>query len=202
MKILFLSHNFYPFIGGIEVISEILANTFTRAGHDVHVITWTEGRSDKHFSFKVSRNPGILSILKAHAWADLVFENNPCLRLAWPGIFFRRPSVIALHTWIARANGKTGIQDRIKRNWLKRAHKVIAVSNALRNSCWPSATVLGNPYRANEFRILSGIPRTKVFVFLGRLVSDKGADMAIKAIHGFKASFNSADCPGPDATLP
>lgn len=198
MKILFLSHNFYPFIGGIEIISEILASAFADAGHEVHVITWTKDRPGKNFPFKVSRNPGILSIFKAHAWADLVFENNPCLRLAWPGIFFSRPSVIALHTWISRSSGKVGIQDRIKFRWLKRAHKVIAVSNALRNACWPSATVLGNPYRAKEFRILSGISRTKDFVFLGRLVSDKGVDLAIKAIHGFKMHLSE----NPGASQP
>ncbi|KAA8486788.1 glycosyltransferase involved in cell wall biosynthesis [Arcticibacter tournemirensis] len=192
MKILFLSHNFYPFIGGIEIISEILASTFANAGHEVHVITWTKDSPGEAFPFKVSRNPGILKIFKAHAWADLVFENNPCLRLAWPGIFFSRPSVIALHTWISRSNGKLGVQDRIKFRWLKRAHKVIAVSNALRKSCWPNATVLGNPYRAKEFRILSNISRTKDFVFLGRLVSDKGVDLAIKAIYEFKMGLNNS----------
>lgn len=34
MKILFLSHKFYPDIGGIEVNSEILATAFHKAGHE------------------------------------------------------------------------------------------------------------------------------------------------------------------------
>jgi len=41
MKILFISHAFYPEIGGIEVNSEIIANQFTALGAQVKVVTWT-----------------------------------------------------------------------------------------------------------------------------------------------------------------
>ncbi|RYY07699.1 MAG: glycosyltransferase family 1 protein [Sphingobacteriaceae bacterium] len=182
LRILFLSHNFYPDIGGIEVNSDILAHSFTEFGHDVHLLTWSKDPSNKKFSYSVIRNPNKRTLFKEHAWAELVFENNPSLRLAWPNLFFRKPSVIALNTWISRVNGKIGFQDRIKLLWLKRASKVIAVSDAIRKRCWPSAIVIANPYRSDEFRIIPEIKRTKEFVFLGRLVSDKGADHAIKAL--------------------
>jgi glycosyltransferase involved in cell wall biosynthesis len=187
MKILFLSHNFYPFIGGIEVISKLLADAFADAGHDVHMLTWTPyNGDDKQFSYKISRKPGLLTLTKAHAWADVVFENNVCLRLSWPALFFNSKSVIALHTWISRITGEKGLQDRLKFLWLKRAANVIAVSQALREESWKEAIVIGNPYRAKEFRILPDVERSKAFVFLGRLVSDKGVDLAIKALHKFK----------------
>ncbi len=182
MKILFLSHNFYPVIGGIEINSDIIAEAFTNAGHEVHLLTWSKDSSDKKFPFLIIRNPNKRKLIIEHAWADLIFENNPSLRLAWPNLFFRKPSVIALNTWISRINGKIGFQDRIKLLWLKRASKVIAVSDAIRKRCWPNATVIANPYRMKEFRIIPGVQRTKDFVFLGRLVSDKGADHAVKAI--------------------
>jgi len=183
LKILFLSHRFSPFVGGIEVISELLAEGFSKAGHQVHLLTWTVEQSDSKHSFEVIRKPDVLKLIKEHAWADLVFENNLCLRLAWPGLFFGRPSVVALHTWISRVNGKKNWKDKLKENWwLKRAKQVIAVSEALKNSCGQSAIIIGNPYRASEFNVDPSVQRTTPFVFLGRLVSDKGVDLAIRAI--------------------
>lgn len=189
MKILFLSHNFPPFIGGIETNSDILSRAFFKAGHEIRILTWTKESSKNIFPFPIVRNPSKYRLLKEHKWADLVFENNPCLRLSWPNLFFNHLSVIALNTWVSRINGKVGlhgkigIQDRIKFLWFKRADKVIAVSNAVRQQSFPSAIVIGNPYQADIFKIIPDIPKNNAFVFLGRLVPNKGADQAIKAIH-------------------
>jgi glycosyltransferase involved in cell wall biosynthesis len=88
-----------------------------------------------------------------------------------------------LHTWISRTNGKTSWQDQFKFKWLKRAKHVIACSDAIRTKCWPDALVIANPYKDDSFQILPETSRTKDFIFVGRLVSDKGADLAIKAFH-------------------
>ncbi|MEK6481688.1 glycosyltransferase family 4 protein [Catalinimonas sp. 4WD22] len=183
MKILFLSHNFYPFLGGIEVNSALLATSFAKAGHQVLLLTWTAEDGNKAFPFEVVRNPSLAQLFRAHLWTDMVFENNPCLRLSWLDFFTRRPLVVTLNTWIARSSGRLGIQDKLKFQWLKRANSVVAVSEAVRKKCWPKATVIGNPYRADEFERLSSIPKDRDFVFLGRLVSDKGVDLAIKAFY-------------------
>lgn len=185
LRILFLSHRFSPDIGGIEVHSEILANSFAQAGHEVRLVTWTPTAGNKTFTFAVVRNPGPFQLIKEHRWADVVFENNPSVRLAWPQVFFRRPLVIALHTWIARTNGTVSLLDKVKTRRLANAKKVIACSNAVRRRCWPGAVVIENPYQENLFRIMPAISRQKDFVFLGRLVSDKGADLAIHAIRKF-----------------
>ena len=195
MRILFLTHNFYPDIGGIEVNSDILAQAFTDAGHDVHLLTWSKDSSNRKFSYLVIRNPSKRKLFFEHAWADLVFENNPCLRLAWPSLFFRKYSVIVLNTWITRIDGQIGFQDRLKRLWLKRADKVIAVSDAIRRKCWPQATVIANPYRSEQFKIITDIAKTTDFVFLGRLVSDKGADHAVKAIKLLMEKLGPANFP-------
>ena len=182
MKILFFSHYFYPVIGGIETNSEILAQAFFDAGHEVHLLTWTKETGEKNFPYKIIRNPSALKLLQEFRWAQVVFENNPCMRLAWPNLIFNRPSVIALNTWLSRVDGSIGLQDKLKQLWLKRAGKVIAVSNAIRLRCWKDAEVIQNPYKVDTFRTLSSVKKEIKFVFLGRLVSDKGADMAVKAI--------------------
>ena len=182
LKILFLSHQFYPDIGGIEINSEILADSFVRAGHAVLMLTWSIDPSQKKFPFPVIRKPSISQLLKGHFWADVVLENNPCLRLSWPRWFIRRPAVIAVNTWIARVNGARGFQDKVKLRWLASASRVIAVSEAIQKHISTSSVVIGNPYKANEFKRLPGVSRNKDFVFLGRLVSDKGASHAIHAL--------------------
>ena len=187
MNILFLTHRFYPDVGGIEVNSEILADAFQRAGHRVRLMTWSRDGDHKRFSFELKRNPGFWELLQGHAWADIVYENNPCLRLAWPAMVLRKPGVVALRTWIRHKDGKLHWQEKCKLWWLKRARAVIAVSEAVRTGCWPSALVIGNPYRAEMFRILPNSKRDRCLVFLGRLVSDKGADLAIKALKNLLA---------------
>ncbi|HEY0177987.1 MAG TPA: glycosyltransferase family 4 protein [Pedobacter sp.] len=182
MKILFLSHFFYPKIGGVEVNSDLLANAFHKLGHEIRLVTWSEDPGNKPFDFPVIRNPGLRILIREHLWADIVFENNPCLRLAWPAFFLGKPSVVALCTWISRSDGRKGWQDRIKNLWLRRAAKVIAVSKVIRDECFPAAIVIGNPYGTAIFKKSPVAVRDHDFVFLGRLVSDKGADMAIKAI--------------------
>ena len=186
LNILLLSNNFYPFVGGIEVNSEILANAFLEYGHKVRVLTWSMDPEGKKFPFQVFRNPDFSELLRIHSWADVVFENNPCLRLAWPALFFGKPSVVSLNTWIVQEKRTNKLQEKVKAYWLRRAKKVIAVSHALRKGVYPGATVIVNPYRKELFKILPGIKKTKDFVFLGRLVSDKGADLAIKAIYKLK----------------
>ncbi|MES2775212.1 MAG: glycosyltransferase family 4 protein [Bacteroidota bacterium] len=189
LKILFLSHKFFPDIGGIESISEIFANGFSNAGHDVHLLTWSTDDTGKEFPYKVVRNPGVASLFKEHAWADVVFENNPCFRMAWPAIFFKRPSVISLQTWTV--SGKNGPQEKLKDWWLKRAFRVISCSEAIRKICWPKSVVIGNPYKTETFRTISGADKRDGFVFLGRLVSDKGVDIIVTALHKLLSAPNT-----------
>lgn len=180
LKILVLSHRFYPDIGGIEANSEILATGFSQADHEVRLLTWTKSTGDRAFPFQIIRNPSVLRRIKELYWADVVFENNPCFRLAWPGILFKKPTVIALNTWVPV---QKNLQGRLKRRWLKRAKQIIAVSHAVRRRSWLGAVVIRNPYNVAEFVRDTAISKTKDFVFLGRLVSDKGAALAVEALH-------------------
>lgn len=118
--------------------------------------------------------------------ADIIFENNPALRLSFPRLIFQKPLIVVLHTFVSRVNGKKGIQDKVKTAWLNQASRVIACSDVLRIHSWPTAKVISNPYQDDVFKVMPGLIRSKSFVFLGRLVSDKGCDIAIKA---FKQVF-------------
>ena len=184
LKILFISHNFSPFVGGIELISKVFAENFSNKGHEVHLLTWTRSNDKKNeiYPYKVIRDPGLITLFKEHKWADIVFENNPSLRLSWPAIFFKKPSIVSLQTWVRRINGEIELKDKIKLRWLKRVDKVIACSKAIQKKCFLESAVIPNPYQENIFQLKPSVLRNKEFVFLGRMVSDKGGKLAIEAI--------------------
>lgn len=186
-NILILSHGFPPDIGGIETIAEILAIEFAKKGYNVRVVTATSSAGKHNYPFTVIRNPGLIKLLQCHAWADVVFENNPCLRLSLPALLFLKPTTVVLHTWIARTTGNMAFIDRFKKLKLKTAKSVIAVSKAIKEGAYPKATVIPNPYKSDLFVNTNKAEREKNFVFMGRLVSDKGANMAITAIARLKA---------------
>ncbi|MCC4227316.1 glycosyltransferase family 4 protein [Zunongwangia profunda] len=191
MKILFFSYKFFPDVGGIEVNSEILANYFVEFGADVKLVTTSSSDdvNEENFLFQVYRNPNISQLFKLFNWADIVYENNPCLSLAYPQIFFRKKHVIALRTWVSRLDGSQALPDKLKKKWLLKADKIIAVSEEVRLRTFKDAVVIGNPYRASLFVNLN-IQKTRDFVFLGRVVSDKGADMCIELIRKFSTEDN------------
>lgn len=192
MKVVFLSHKFYPYIGGIETISEFLANAFVEKGAQVKMITWTQEESDKNFPFDIIRNPSLKEIYKIFKWADVIFENNPVLRMSWVNLLTRKPIVVALHTWLSE-NNQVNRQYRIKAAWLKMATKVIAVSNALRLKSYKDAIVIQNAYNSKLFRDKCPEAEKRGFVFLGRLVSDKGADQAVNLLASLKETIPNND---------
>lgn len=165
----------------------MLATYFSNYGAEVHLLTWTEENKPKEFPFLVIRKPELSLLIKEFLWAEIVFENNPCLKLSWPALFLPKKHFIVLHTWI-RSAGKINM-ERLKRLWLKKASKVFAVSQKLRDGISPRALVIKNSYDHQLFRRLPEIDKTEDFVFLGRLVSDKGADMAIMLLKLLNRSF-------------
>jgi glycosyltransferase involved in cell wall biosynthesis len=189
MKILFTSHRFHPDIGGIEVNSEILAGFFYSQGHEVRLVTQTPEENDRRFPYPVFRNPSPRDLIAHHRWSEVVYQNNIELGTLWPRLLVCRPTVISVRTWIRGNDGRDRWIHRLKKCTLRRADAVIAISEAIRRESFTRATVIGNPYRSNLFRILPNIPRQKSIAFLGRLVSDKGADLLIQALARVRCEY-------------
>ena len=181
MRILLCSHFFYPSVGGIEQVSQMLAQEFSLAGHTVKVVTSIAESNGTKFLFEVIRRPSLLKLLKLVLWSEVVFPNNISLRLYWPLALVRRPWVIAHHTWIARTDGSIGLRDRLKQFAIRFANN-IAVSQAVADHLHAPAVVIGNPYRDDLFhRDPTGL-RNRDLIFLGRLVRDKGVDILLDAL--------------------
>ena len=126
-------------------------------------------------------SPSFIELLKLYFWSDIVLQSNLEVRRLWPLLLINKPLVVALHTWIRSSQFKRSFIHYAKIQFLRRASTLIACSDAIRQDVHQRALVIGNPYDDREFRIIDYSVRKKSIVFLGRLVSDKGADMLLKA---------------------
>src|SRR4030095_13115937 len=73
-------------------------------------------------------------------------------------------------------------QDRLKRFLLRYADASISVSQAMADDLATPSIVIPNHYRDPLFRLLPGVERSEELLFVGRLVSDKGADILLDAL--------------------
>jgi len=195
LKILFSSYLFHPSVGGIESVSKILAETFASAGNEVHVITQTAGDSIARSNYRLTRRPSITKLFGLLHWCDLFFQNNISLRSLLPALVLRKPTLVVHQTWLQNARGGVGWNNRIKQGLLRFVTNV-TISKAVADGISGHSFVIGNPYNDKIFRLIPGIPRDKDLVFVGRLVSDKGADLLLHAL-----KFLQADNLLPDLTI-
>jgi glycogen synthase len=117
-------------------------------------------------------------------WSDVFLQNNISLRTLWPLLFVHRPLFIAHQTWITNPDGTTGWQHRLKRFVLRYATS-FAISRAIADSLPCPSINVGNPYD-DEIFTNSGEGRPKELIFVGRLVSDKGAAVLLDALKMLK----------------
>ena len=181
MKILFSSYLFHPSVGGIESVSKILAEKFASAGNEVHVITQTAGDPINGANFRVTRRPSIFKIIGLLRWSDLFFQNNISLRSLIPTLLLRKPILVVHQTWLLNTGGQITWNNRLKRALLRFATNV-AISKAVADGISGHSFVIGNPYDDATFRLIPNVARDKGLVFIGRLVSDKGADLLLQAL--------------------
>jgi glycosyltransferase involved in cell wall biosynthesis len=179
LKILLGSHHFFPSTGGIETVSNLLARAFVELGHKVRVVTQTEGDGD--FPFPLVRRPNAFELFRNVRWCDVFFQNNISLRTLWPLFFLRRPLFIAHHTWITNPDGSTGWQHRLKQFLLRYATS-FAISDAIAETLPVPSIRVGNPYDDEVFRDSPAENRDRELIFVGRLVSDKGANLLLDAM--------------------
>ena len=181
MKIVFSSYAFRPSVGGIETVSEILAEEFVAAGHEVELITETPGDVFGERRYCVNRRPGLKSLIALIKSSDLFFQNNISLRSLLPALLLKKRVIVVHQTWIRNTRGKIGWNGRLKRMLLGRVTNV-AISDAVARDIGRNPAVIPNPYRDELFRIVPEIVRNRTLVFVGRLVSDKGVDLLLRAL--------------------
>jgi glycogen synthase len=191
LKILFSSYAYAPGVGGIETVSALLAREFAAAGHEVVLVTETPDRLEGHasahpsFGFPIVRKPGLGQLREHLRWCDVVFQNNISLRHLIPALLMRKPVLLVHQTWMRNTRGAIGWNDRIKRALVSRVNNV-AISHAIAQDIGAPAEIIGNPYDELVFKQVPAMPRDREIIFVGRLVSDKGADLLLRAVNLLK----------------
>lgn len=186
MKILLCSYVFPPSIGGIETVSRILAEEFCKLGSTVTVVTHTPGEEIPS-AYQVMRRPSLKKLRELARSSDVFFQNNISLKMLLPVAFLGKPVVITHQTWLTRTRGQRGWQDYLKRTLLSRWSNV-AISQAVAAHLPVKSIVIGNPFEPGEFSATEEQVRDKDIVFLGRLVSDKGCDLVLRALSILKTA--------------
>jgi len=188
MRILIVSRAFLPLLGGIETTTDAIARQLARLGHDVAVVTETPSEGVDALPYVIDRRPSPVRLIGWVRWCEVCVHNNISLRAAWPLAVVRRPWVVVHQTFLRRPDGSLSLADRVKRGLLRRARS-IAISNAVARDLPVPSTIVPNPYRDDLFRITNPGPRPYDLVFLGRLVSDKGAALLLEAMARLRADM-------------
>ena len=186
MKILISSHAFPPSIGGIETVGRLLASEFMRLGNEVMVVTQTPTQEGDNYGYRVIRRPSIAELCRAIKWCDVFWQNNLSLRTLWPIVFLPRPVLITHHGSYCRRPSGIDLIQRIK-------HAVVvstpsaAVSRAVASCFRTHSVVIPSPYDAQLFQPAAGETECPMgLIFVGRLVSEKGLDDLLSALHRLK----------------
>jgi glycogen synthase len=180
VKILLCSRAFWPSIGGLETIMEILAEEFATAGHLVVVVTETSSKSERCREYDVVRSPSVASLIKLLRWSDVCLCANVSLRWLGPMMIARRPFVISHHGLYHSAD-KFSMISRLKTG-ITRFTDNICCSQAVQSYIIGRSVIVPNAYRSEIFREYDDVIRDLDIVFVGRLVSDKGVIDLIDSI--------------------
>ena len=196
MNIVIFSRPFYPAIGGLERIAQILATEFAIAGQSVEVVTDEAGISaedDGRFPFRITRVRHFNERVRCFRQADVVLFMGMSLHGVLAAQFSGRPIMLS-HHGVYRGRGLLGgLLEFIKRE-LTRLYPNISVSHFVADDLPGVSMVIPNAYDNALFVQPSKVERERDFVFCGRLVSDKGADVCMEAFAIVLGEF-------PDASL-
>jgi glycosyltransferase involved in cell wall biosynthesis len=184
MKILIVSHQYYPVLGGVPVVARLLSKGFQELGKSVRLITATESCTEDVDPFQVYRKPGIFRSLKLYKWADVVVMIGPSLRSGWPMLILNKPCLIS---------HQAGITEGKLHSLLIKNSKNVACSEYLANQMRGRAISIPNPFDSSLFKINTDILKERDFIYVGRLVDEKGVDVFLNALsylkkHGITAS--------------
>ncbi len=189
MRIVFYTSSFYPMVGGLETVVKNWAFELTRLGHEIHVITLGKCNDSDSFPFKVSRGLSNWQLWNVMRKSDIIIQFNVSLKVIVPSILSFRPQIISHHGNNLNITGHWNKYGRIKQFIADHIAALnITCSNYIRTFFKNSITIYSS-YQDGLFQLNDKLDRSKEVVFVGRLVSDKGCDVLLKAIQILKVEY-------------
>jgi len=194
--LLIYSAPFYPLIGGMERYAEDLASGLTELGYEVELATRTPADDPEHgrYPFVVTRIAGYWQLacaLLRHRQVLFVGLTFYDVMLA---ALLRRRILVTHHGPYALYDSPRGwFKGTLKRR-MARLFPGICVSHYLAQWFGSRHQVIHNGYRGDVFNAPPGQRAAGSFVFVGRLVTEKGCELLIRSFACLQVAY-------PDARL-
>lgn len=195
MNILVFSTVFYPAVGGIENQTLLLIEQFIKCGHRVKVITYQDSQAELK-DIEICYAPNYLKFIKFYLWCDVFYMPNISLKGIWLPLFNINKKWIISHNDFSfeEKRGRLvmckSIRTRVKNFLFRLATRNISVSESIAARLPAESTVVHNCYDDSVFRIYADVERKYDFVFLGRLVTQKGCDLFLRACERLPKPFS------------
>jgi len=100
-----------------------------------------------------------------------------------PLLLAPKPWIATHHGWYEDFGKRIKPMDKLKRFLTHYASANISVSQAVDRFLNLNGHVIPNPYDSNLFKLHPEVSRERDLIFVGRLVSDKGVDLLLDALH-------------------
>ena len=181
-------------MGGIETVTDTLATAFAELGYQVVVVTPTQlsyPNLEIRRNYKVIRKPSAKYLLNAVKECDVFIHNSISLKNIWPLFFFQRKWIVVHHGPLYSHSLKLKLIAKLKLFATTFAINV-GVSSFIGKQFSDKCLVIPNPIDLHAFLDAAIIPKSLDFVFVGRLVREKGAHLfiqALKVIQDLKPQF-------------
>jgi len=167
-----------------------VATEFVKAGHKVKVVTeQVQDNSKLLENIEVVHSSEKWKQLKVFFWSDVLYMPNITLKGVWLLLFnpFKR--------WVISHNDfhlmySNDLKTKFKNFLIKKATKNISVSKSVADFLKVQSTVIYNCYNDDVFKLYPDESRKFDFVFVGRLVTQKGCEMMINACSHLSRPFS------------
>tara|TARA_A100001015_G_C15036652_1_gene736726 strand:- start:2219 stop:3262 length:1044 start_codon:yes stop_codon:yes gene_type:complete len=183
MKICIYTSSFYPIIGGIENFVYLLGKEFVKLGAKVTVLTDTKKKTKNNFPFTLIRTNSFLSKIKVFKENEIILCNNFSFKVI-PAAILSKKKIFVVHHSAYHMNGCSFFSREFFISYIKTRlcflFKNISVSKFVSNSIPVKNKIIPNVYNNNLIKRINK-KKKKDFVFCGRLVSDKGTSILLKA---------------------
>jgi len=194
MKILFVSNQFYPIVGGIPLQGIQLIEFFLKKKHQVIVITNTNltKKQKKIFNYEIYSKIDKSKINELHDWADIIFHNNISLRLSSLKFKHFKKTIVSIHMWIN--SNQNLLKFIIKKFFIFFCAERIYVSRSIKEHIALNGKIINNFYDHKIFKnYKKNSLRKKKIVFIGNLLPDKGLYTLLETIKKLKYFLNNKD---------
>lgn len=171
INILISSAAYAPSVGGIERVSEIMVKGLAKLGHEVKIAT--KSKNDQCSDERIFRNPSAIEMLRLLIWADVHLQCNLMTSTFLTSLLLRKPTYLVHHTWLTRPDGSVSSLDVFKRRISALSTRQYAVSQTLASGMYGTCHTIENPFDNGVFFRSKEAKKSRHFLFVGRLVSDK-----------------------------